>query len=130
METFTTDTTQVEQFAYDAIAGDNRRRAPKSRPQRESKILSEKGRRKLTATTQDLRRNYTIAAWAIRKHLDYVSSFTLQVNTGDKTLDDSIEKLMRWWGKRKNCDAAQRHPLRRMIRLAEAHRTVDGDFGF
>jgi len=118
------------QLVYDAAESSTRRRTPQTKPKREGKVLTEKKRRKLIATTQDLRRNYAVAAWAIRKHLDYVSSFSFQAKTGDKAVDDRLETLMKWWGRRRHCDAARRHPLRRMVRLAEAHRVVDGDFFF
>jgi len=83
----------------------------------------------LLATARDVRRNYAVAAWAVRKHLDYVSAFRFQSKTGDKALDERIERFVRWWSLKANCDVARRHPLRRLIRLGEAHRTVDGDTG-
>lgn len=118
------------QLVYDAAESTNRRRRPATKPQREGKVLTEPKRRKLIATTQDLRRNYAVAAWAIRKHLDFVASFSFQGKTPDRDFNDLLEQRVRWWARRGNCDAARRHPLRRLIRLAEAHRVVDGDFFF
>lgn len=50
--------------------------------------------------------------------------------TGDEGLDDEIMGLMDWYSRPANCDVAGRHPLRRLIRLAESHRTLDGDMAF
>ena len=79
---------------------------------------------------RDLYRNFSVAAWAIRKHLDYVSTFNFQAMTDNPELNDELEKLIAWYSRPMNCDAAGRHSLRRMIRLAEARRVIDGDLFF
>lgn len=92
-------------------------------------VLNDGGRKKLIATSQDVQRNFAIAAWAVRKHLDFVSSFSFQART-HTDFDDELEAYMAWWSDRQNCDVRRRHPFRRMIRLAEARKIVDGDFFF
>jgi hypothetical protein len=62
-------------FGYDAVESKNRRQAPTGRLRSEDKELLPHQRRKLTSAARDIHRNFTIAAWAIRKHLDYVSTF-------------------------------------------------------
>lgn len=84
-------------------------------------------RKILVTNTRDLRQNFSAAAWAIRKHLDYVAKFTFQSKTGDTGLDRDLEFLVRDWCRAKNCDVACRHSLQRLTRIAEAGRTVDGD---
>ena len=79
---------------------------------------------------RDLYRNFSVAAWAIRKHLDYVSTFNFQAMTDNPELNDELEKLIAWYSRPMNCDAAGRHSLRRMISLAEARRVIDGDLFF
>ena len=79
---------------------------------------------------RDLYRNFSVAAWAIRKHLDYVSSFTFQAMTDDAGVNEELENLIAYYSRPQNCDAAGRHSLRRMIRLAEARRVIDGDMFF
>lgn len=118
------------QFGYDAITSDSRRRAPTTRVKSEDLILKDKNRDTLSATTQDIQRNFAVAAWAIRQHLNYVSAFTFQARTGNSKVDDAIESFMSDWGSRHYCDVRRQHPFRRMIRLAEARRVVDGDFFF
>jgi len=112
---------------YDAVESSNRRRLAPTALKDEDRELLPQGRRALVATARDLRRNYSIAAWAIRKHLDYVSTFSFQSRTGDAGLDARIEGLMASWSRKENCDVAARHPLARLIRILEAHRVVDGD---
>ena len=116
--------------SYDAIVDKKRRRPPKVRTYAEDRHAGDKDRGKLAATSRDVFRNFSIARWAVQKHLDYVSSFTFQAASGDPALDRDIESLIGGWSNRHRCDVARRHPFRRMIRLAEARRCVDNDFGF
>jgi lambda family phage portal protein len=117
-------------FGYDAVESKNRRQAPTGRLRSEDKELLPHQRRKLTSAARDIHRNFTIAAWAIRKHLDYVSTFSFQSRTGSADLDGRIEDLMDWWSRPANCDVAARHSFPRLVRLAEERRTVDGDVFF
>ena len=115
-------------FGYDEVVEDNdRRKPPAANTTSEDDLLTPSKRKKLTGAARDIHRNFAIAGWAIRKHLDYVSTFGFQSRTGIKDLDDLIEALMAWWGRPRNCDVAGRHSLGRLIRLAEARRTVDAD---
>jgi len=112
---------------YDAVSHTNRRRAPAILLQSEDRELLPERRRAMVATARDVRRNYSIAAWAIRRHLDYVSTFTFHSRTGNPDLDGEIERLMKRWARPLNFDVAGRHGLARMTRLIEAHALVDGD---
>lgn len=115
--------------AYDAVATKTRRRAPAQTIKHEDRVLRQADRRKLSATAADAQRNFAIAAWAIRKHLDYVSSFSFQSKTGTD-FDDELERFIRIWSRKEFCDVRGRHPLRRLVRLAEGRAVVDGDFFF
>ena len=114
-------------FGYDALNPRGRRRAAQVRVKSEDSILDDKKRRQIAATSQDVQRNFSIAAWAIRQHLNYVSSFSFQSRTGDPQIDDTVEAYMASWSSRFRCDVRRQHPFRRMVRLAEARRVVDGD---
>lgn len=114
-------------FGYDAIESKGRRKAATGIVRSEDAELQPIQRRKLVQSTRDINRNYAVAAWAIRKHLDYVSKFNIQFKTGDKSLDFRLENLMSTWSRAENCDIAGRHHLRRFVRLLEARRTIDGD---
>jgi len=116
-------------FGYDAVDDTSkRRRTPRVTVMSEDQQLTQSKRKSLIATTRDVRRNYAIAAWMIRKHLDYVSTFSFQARTEDEAFNRRLEELMEWRARRQNFDVALRHGRRRFIRLAEACRTIDGDF--
>ena len=116
-------------FGYDAIVDKSRRKAPPTAPRHESKIVSQTDRRKLNATTQDQRRNLSLVAWAYRMHLAFNTQFRLHVTTKDEGLNEAIEDAFEWWALPTNCDVTNRHSLRRLCRLAEGHRFLDGDVG-
>src|SRR5438045_2473047 len=80
---------------YDAVDSRGKRKAPPARTRSEDQELLLMQRRMLLSGTRDLQRNFAIAAWAIRKHLDYVSTFAFQSRTGIGDLDDKIETLMK-----------------------------------
>jgi len=116
-------------FTYDAAESSNRRAAPKSVLMGADDDLYDSRRRRLVATARDLRNNLSLAGWAIRKHLDYVSDFTFQSRSGDTDTDKLLEALMTEWSKASNCDVSGRHSLPDLTRMAEECRTVDGDMG-
>jgi capsid protein len=114
-------------FGYDAVETTTRRKPPVGRRRSEDRELLPQQRIVLSNATRDLQRNFAIAAWAIRKHLDYVSSFMFQSDTGDDAFDSDLEDLMHWYELPQNFDAAQRMSRARFIRMAEARRVLDGD---
>jgi len=115
-------------FGYDATKTTTRRRAPISDVKSEDDQMTIAERRALVSTTRNLKRNFTLSAWMIRKHLDFVASHSFQSNTKIEALDEQIEKLVRWWGLKENFDISRKHSLHRFIRLGEAARVTDGDF--
>lgn len=133
---FTADTAGVRetaqagtQFSYDAVDDRNKRKSPAVKHGAEDLILDPSKRSKLNANSSDIRRNYAVAAWMIRKHLDYVSTFDFHSRDADGDRADETERLMAEWSRPHNCDAAARHPLAKILRLAEAERTIHGDIG-
>jgi len=117
----------IREFGYDATVDKDRRQPPSRDTKDEDLILKPAARKKLIAQSRDIQRNFSIAGWMIRKHLDYVSSFNFQARSGVADLDRTLEELMVWWSRPVNCDVAERHTLQRMTRLWEERRTVDGD---
>jgi len=115
---------------YDAIKTSGKRKAASSVLKHEEEQLKNRDRKALIHTGRDLNRNYAIVAWAVRKHLDYVSTFEFQSRTGVEEFDQTLERLVLEWSRPANCDAAARHPFPRMVRMAEARRTLDGDVFF
>lgn len=116
-------------FGYDAIEETGKRKAPTGILRSEDNELLPSQRKQMVGGSRDIYRNFAIAGWMVRKHLDYVSSFSLQVKSENNDLANAIERDLNHWGEAGNCEMTCRHSLRRFIRLAELRRTVDGDVG-
>ena len=115
------------QNATDSIDSTGKRKELTGRVRSKDVEIPDRKRRKLISGTRDLQANFEIAAWAIRKHLDFVAAFSLQFKTGDQDLNADLERRFEEWARPENCDAAGRHSLTSQIRLWEACRTIDGD---
>lgn len=120
-------TVRRDEFGYDAAASTPRRQGPPAALRREDDELPAADRKRLVSGTRNIQRNFTLAGWMIRKHLDYVSTFDFQARTGIPALDDELEAFVKWWSRPANCDVTGRFSLARMIRMAEERRTLDGD---
>lgn len=114
---------------YDALEPRGRRRAPVTAIRHADRDLDAGRRQKLVASTQDAIKNFELAGWMVRKHLDYVTAFTYQFNSGNARIDDAVEKFMNDWSDKRRFDYAGRHGMRRFLRMAEARRVIDGDLG-
>jgi capsid protein len=116
--------------AYDALESKGRRKAAPTRIMREDAHLRGNKRTSLQASANDIQRNFAVAAWAIRRHLDYASRFDFHSRTKDRGLDKAIEELMREQSMARNFDRGGRVTRERGFRMAEARRVLDGDTGF
>lgn len=114
-------------FSYDATEDRGRRRPALTRVKAEDLHADARKRQMLSATTQDLARNFEVAAWAIRKHLDYVASFNFQPKTKDEGYNAVLAETINRLSAKERFDSANRHPLRRGLRITEACRAKDGD---
>ena len=112
---------------YDAVKTSGKRRQASAILKGEDEQLRGRDRDRLTGTGRELHRNFSIVAWAVRKHLDYVTQFDFQMRADDESFNLLAEKLMREWMRPNNCDIAGRHPFPRMLRMFEARRTIDND---
>ncbi len=113
--------------AYDGAQDTGRRRQISTVLKTEDEHAPERKRKILSANTRDLARNFEVAAWAIRKHLDFVTSFSFQAKTGDRGFNAELEAFVRRRMDRDYFDAANRHNFRRALRLTEACAVKDGD---
>ena len=114
---------------YDAIKPAGKRRQPSSMIIREDVHLRGQKRNQMQANAADLHRNFAIAAWMVRRHLDYVARFAYQPQTGDRELDKQLKLLMDIQSRPTNMDRGRRLTREKLFRLAEARRVLDGDFG-
>lgn len=114
-------------WAYDAIAGTNKRQQPNGVLRSEDAELTQFQRARLVSAGRDLSRNFTLLGWAVRKHLDYVSTFGFQAKGPRAEANAKITAFVAKWSKAENFDVAGRHSLDRFIRLTEQSRLIDGD---
>lgn len=114
---------------YDATLDTTRRRRVATKLYNEADFLIRRERAKLLSSTRDLQRNFAVFAWAVRKHLDYVSTFTLQFRHKDTALNADMEAFIEEQSLPQNFES--RGLLSRVMftRLMESHRSVDGDCG-
>jgi len=116
-------------LGYDAAETSKRRKAPCSTITSEDAVVTSKKRDTLVGGARDVARNFAIAAWAIRRHLDYVVSHKLHCRTGNAEFDVEFQK---WFVRITSADVfdvAGRHPFDRYLRLMEAAKVVGGDLG-
>lgn len=119
--------TATRSHSYDVVDAVNRRKQTSSVLKSEDDHLGASSRKQLTAETRHAHRNFAIAGWAIRKHLDFVSSFSFSCKSSDREFKRAVERYIASRERKYHFDIAGRHPRRRFIRLLEARRTVDGD---
>ncbi|QDV44375.1 Phage portal protein, lambda family [Stieleria neptunia] len=125
--TFTNRVTSF--FSYDALNPRGRRRAITRGVVREDHHVRGTKRRKLQENAADLCRNLSLAAWMVRRHLDYVSAFDFHGRNEDEQLNQQIERLMLDDSRPSRSDLSGRFGREKLFRLAEARRVLDGDTG-
>lgn len=116
-------------WGYDAATSEGKRRPATGLLRSEDQELPPLERRKLLSQTREAARNFTVAAWMVRRHLDYVSSFNLQIKGPDDKFARLAEERMRTWSKAENCDIRGRFSFPTKIRVTEARGVLDGDCG-
>jgi capsid protein len=114
-------------FGYDALTPRGRRREVSSVVTREDAKVRGSKHRKLQETASELQRNLSLAAWMVRRHLDYVASFKFRSRMLDEDLNRQIETLMEEDSRPNAADVAGRYSREKMFRLAESRRVLDGD---
>jgi capsid protein len=116
-------------LGYNAVDDTTRRRQTQARTSPEVAILTATKRERASATARDDRRNFTILAWMIRRHLDNVSRFTPHVRSGDDAVNAVVRKLLAWHAKPRQFDALGRHGRDEWLRMFEACKVISGDCG-
>lgn len=120
---------RFQRLRYDAVKADRIRRSPYYSTKSEDRELSARERQLLISQARDALRNFTIAGFALRKHLQSMAFYRFSAGTPNDDFNRKLETLVRLWKKRSNCDAANRHNFDTLIGLIESHRAVDGDVG-
>lgn len=120
---------QPTQFGYEAVEDSKRRKNVSARIQSEDAVLPAKKRDKLTATTRETQRNFTLLGWMLRQHLAYVSLHDFRARTPDKGFNREFEALITDLSSPLNFHTAGRFGLTRATWMFEGHATADGDCG-
>lgn len=116
-------------FGYDAAEPKNKRKSRSGPIKSEDAVLGKSARGKVVSTANEVHRNFAIAGWMIRKHLDYTTQFSFQCKTDDEGFNQEIEDFVEERSKKTNCDIAGRHDLDTFMRIAETRSLVDNDVG-
>ena len=97
----------------------------------EDRILTRDDRIRLTSTVREAERNFALAGFAIRRHLQYVSEFRLSID-GDwgEDFNNAVEaEFARWANDPARCHVARRFSFWKLLSLIERLRLTDGDVG-
>jgi len=116
-------------LSYEAVESTTKRKnAPSGQRPHKDVVLFPAKRKKAENALTDVMENIPLAGWMVRRHLDAVSKFYVDVDARiDKATRDRIEALFRWAGLAKNFDAARRHSVDEAFRLFELNKIIDGD---
>jgi capsid protein len=82
-----------------------------------------------SARAREQLRNFAMLSWMVDTHLNFVSLFDIQFKTGVDSLDDWLQELFEWWSQAENFDVGKRYSLFQYLRVNEAQKVLNGDFG-
>lgn len=121
-------------LGYNSLVSTERRRPVTGRTSNEAFVLTPARRESASATVREDRRNMTLLAWMVRRHLDNVSRFTPHFRApgsddASKTLTLTVKRLMRWHARRRQFDALGVHGRDEFMRYFEACKVLAGDCG-
>jgi len=116
-------------LAYEAIRPRGTKRPIYISQKSEDRELTRADRTALVSATRDLLRNAPAASSALRRHLQYVANYRFRASTPDREFNEALERRVKEWTRRENCDAARRSNFDELMRIAESCRTLDGDVG-
>jgi capsid protein len=125
-------------LGYNAVDDTTRRRKTTKKTAAEINVLTPRKREQGAATARDDRRNMTILAWMIRRHLDNVSRFTPyfrvvsqtpQAQSESQNVTLAVRTMLAWHARRKQFDALARHGRDEYMRMFEACKVLSGDCG-
>jgi capsid protein len=119
-------------LGYNAVEDTTKRRNTVKKTTAEVSVLTPIKRESASATAREDRRNFTILAWMVRRHLDNVSRFTPTFRmTGDapeiKAVNKAVKFMLDWHKRRRQFDALGRHGRDEWLRMFEACKVIEGD---
>ncbi|TWT51833.1 Phage portal protein, lambda family [Thalassoglobus neptunius] len=114
---------------YDAVKASPKRKRNSGRVRSEDSVLTGAKRTYASSGTQDLYRNLSIVANAVRMHLNYNTQFSLKSDSGDDVFDEEFEAVVEEWSQPENFEASCRFSRQKYTRLLECLAVIDGDCG-
>lgn len=114
---------------YDAIEPAPTRRPIYVSGKSEDRELATHNRQRLISEARDQIRNFSLAGFALRKHLQFVSYYRFTADTPNREFNAALERRVERWKRRDQCDAARRSNFDELITIIETHRALDGDVG-
>jgi len=119
-------------FGYGAIESNSKRRKPVTKTASEVHVLTGPKRQTASATAREDRRNFTVLAWMVRRHLDNVSRFTPHFRiTSDtkevKEVNRIVKLLLDFHSRPRKFDALGKHGRDEWMRMFEACKVLSGD---
>jgi len=119
--------TRKRKITYAAAQSAAFRTAPSTLTMGEDDVLSQSGRRSISATGRDQYRNFALAAWAVRKSVDHICQFEFQAATDDEGFNRELEAFIEAKSSAGEFDVSGRFNRRQYARLMEICRHLDGD---
>lgn len=125
-------------LSYQAVEDSPRRRPVTRKDVAEIVTLTSRKREIGSATARDDRRNMTVLAWMIRRHIGCVSRFTPMFRLSARgtpaeaevnAVNAKVKAIMAWHGKRMQFDALQVMGRDEWMWMFEACKTISGDCG-
>lgn len=123
------DSARRAHLSYEAVEAGPTRRPVYISVRSEDRELPANRRRALISEARDQLRNFTIAGFALRKHLQFVSYYRFYADTPNPEFNRALERRVALWKDRRNCDAACRSNFDELITIIESTRATDGDVG-
>lgn len=120
---------RAKKLKYEAVEQSPTRRPIYISGKSEDRELPMRKRQALISEARDQIRNFSLAGFALRKHLQFVSYYRFSAETPDREFNRLLEARVERWKRRDQCDAAGRSNFDELITLAESHRAIDGDVG-
>ena len=91
----------------------------------EDRELNTTDRERLIEAARDVERNFSLAGFAVRKHLQSVAYYQFHADTPDVQFNNRLTGLVDRW--KETCDITGRHCFDDLIYIVERLRLIDGD---
>lgn len=125
--TATPSLTIPQRLNYAGGESSTRRKSATVRQGSEETILTGSRRAQLLANSRDLDRNFELAGWAARRHLDYVCDFEFSARHKDKGFSRELERYVEHWSLEENFEESGRFSREQFSRMVESRALFDGD---